>query len=106
MSDRPFTHQVTLYELLERRPARFDGPDLTDGDHVRLTGQLARVVAFVRDQKWHTLAEISAATGAPEASVSAQLRNARKERFGAFNIERRHVGHGLYEYRLDLEVTP
>lgn len=79
---------------------RFDGPDLTASDHERLSSQFHRVMAFMSDHNWHTLREIAEATGAPEASCSAQLRHARKPRFGSHVVEREHRGNGLYAYRL------
>ena len=71
-----------------------------DRDGARLTAQHERVKDFMRDGGWHTLAQISAGTGDPEASVSARLRDLRKPRFGAHQVERRHVANGLWEYRL------
>ena len=80
---------------------RFDGADYDHArDAARLTGQILRVHQFMTDWEWHTLGDIAAATEAPEASVSAQLRNLRKQRFGGWRVSRRHVGGGLYEYRL------
>lgn len=52
------------------------------------------------DGRWHTLEEISRATGAPAASVSAQLRHLRKPKFGAATVDKRHEGNGLYRYRV------
>jgi hypothetical protein len=55
------------------------------------------------DGRWRTLAEIEAATGDPQASISAQLRHLRKRRFGSSVVERRPRGDrsaGLYEYAL------
>jgi len=81
---------------------RFDGDDYVHTrDVARLTGQILRVHQFMTDWQWHTLAQIAAATGAPEASASAQLRNLRKVRFGKWEVSRRHVNGGLYEYRLE-----
>jgi len=84
--------------------AHFDGPEyLTNQDHKRLTNQLGRVRALMLDSKWRTLQEIADFTGDPVASVSAQLRHLRKERFGSWRVERRARGNrdqGLYEYRL------
>ena len=74
-----------------------------DADRLRIL--LGRVYAFMRDGEWRTLAEIAAACGGTEASVSARLRDLRKERFGAYAVERRRVGQpdrGLFEYRLDV----
>ena len=79
----------------------FAGSDYVPArDNVRLTGQLERVWEVMRFNQWHTLADIAAMTGDPEASISAQLRHLRKDRFGAHHIEKRYVGSGLFEYRL------
>ena len=72
-------------------------------DARRLAGQHARVLAFMRDGEWHTLAEIASHTRDPEASISARLRDLRKPRFGAHNIERQYVERGLWRYRLVVE---
>ena len=69
-------------------------------DRERLGHQLGAVADFMRGGGWHTLAEISAATGAPEASASARLRDLRR---AGFVVERRRRGdarRGLHEYRL------
>lgn len=86
----------------------FDGADYDhQHDAARLTGQIRAVYDFIRDGKWHSLGEIAESTREPEASVSAQLRNLRKTRFGGHTILRRRRGeprHGLFEYRL--QTTP
>ena len=72
-------------------------------DDARLTGQLRRVFDVMRDGSWRTLDEIAQAAHAPAASVSAQLRHLRKERFGAHTVDKRHRGPaalGCWEYRL------
>ena len=56
------------------------------------------------DGNWKTLGQISEATGAPQASASAALRDFRKDRFGAHIVNRRYVHNGLYEYQLILNV--
>jgi hypothetical protein len=84
--------------------AHFNGPAYEPAhDHARLTGQILRVWHCMRDSRWRTLGEIAAVTGDPQASVSAQLRHLRKEKFGAHVVERRARGdreRGLFEYRL------
>ena len=81
--------------------ARFDGDDYDDRrDRSRLVGQIKRVFEYVEDGEWRTVQQIAEATGDPETSVSAQLRNLRKARFGGHNVEKRHAGNGLYFYRL------
>lgn len=84
-------------------PMRFNGADYTpERDDDRLTSQLASIVSLMRDGRWRTLAAIAEHTGHPEASISAQLRHLRKERFGAHTVNRTHLGGGLYRYQLVL----
>jgi len=81
--------------------AHFNGDDYQPGrDKKRLRGQILRVYTVIKDGRWHTLRSIADSTGDPEASVSAQLRHLRKPRFGCYDIQKRHVKNGLYEYRL------
>lgn len=100
---------VQLSLLDQPRPAipanpRFDGPCYSpEHDDARLTGQLQRIFAYMKSGDWHTLSEIAAATGAPEASASANLRHLKKSRFGSHGVEKRPRGEravGLWEYRL------
>jgi len=82
---------------------QFDGETYEPArDHHRLNAQLARVLSVVRDGQWRTLADLAQATGDPEASISARIRDLRKEKFGGYVVERRHVERGLFEYRLVL----
>ena len=69
-------------------------------DLSRLNGQAADVYSYMSHGEWRTLKDISEATGHPEASVSARLRDMRKDKFGGFNVERRYIARGLYQYRL------
>ena len=86
---------------------RFDGSDYDPRyDKARLTGQILRIFKAIKDGSWNTLVEIQDLTGDPQASISAQLRNLRKERFGSYLIEKRYRGdraNGLWEYRLIVE---
>jgi hypothetical protein len=86
----------TNEQMLDFRGATF----VSERDGERLGAQLAAVKTFVLDGKWHTLAEISEATGAPEASVSARLRDLRRERHGSYTIQREYLDRGLWQYRL------
>ena len=83
---------------------RFNGPCYDpEYDQVRLTGQALRVFNLMSDGQWRTLHEISQKTGDPHASVSAQLRHLRKDRFGAHIVDKRSRGErssGLWEYKL------
>ncbi len=96
-------------------PGMFDVPttvDMTPGfdgavyepeqDHARLAGQMLRIYGLMKDGQWRTVQEIASLTGDPETSVSAQLRNLRKPRFGAVTVDKRTRGDGvaLWEYRV------
>jgi hypothetical protein len=57
----------------------------------------------MKDGQWRTLEEIAQATGDPQASVSAQLRHLRKNKFGSYIVNKRSRGdreHGLWEYQV------
>jgi len=92
---------------IPRPPHDFDGPEYDPAhDRKRLTGQIGRVYDCMSDGVWRTLDEIHDLTGDPHASISAQLRHLRKERFGSHTVDRQARGNrssGLYEYRLDFE---
>lgn len=80
---------------------RFSGPEYSeDRDYARLSGQLRRIHSQMADGEWWTLGGLAGRTGDPAASVSAQLRHLRKERFGSHTVERRYVDAGLFEYRV------
>lgn len=72
-------------------------------DYSRLGKQARAVFEYMQSGEWRTLEEISAATGYPEASVSARLRDFRKERFGGMQMSGRRRSAGLWEYRLSAE---
>lgn len=82
----------------------FNGPDyIPELDKVRLTGQIKRIKDLMLDGIWRSLTDISICVVASEASVSAQLRHLRKERFGAYIINKQRRGDrssGLFEYQL------
>jgi hypothetical protein len=113
MDNEPFQHDLFLRRKPEElaRPAPekapepwFDGetfePDL---DISRLGRQMAEVAKCMADGAWRTLEELALATGNPEASVSARLRDLRKDRWGSWVVLRRRRGdaaRGLNEYRV------
>lgn len=69
-------------------------------DYGRLNAQARRVYDVMADHAWRSLREIAEATGDPEASVSARLRDFRKPEFGAMLVERRRrAGSATWEYR-------
>jgi hypothetical protein len=81
----------------------FNGADYTpERDNPRLTKQLGDVFNAMMSGERHTLAELEAKTGHPQASISAQLRHLRKPRFGGFTIEKQFTGNGTYVYWMEL----
>ena len=103
-ADYPNALGIEKSPELSNAPMRFDGPAFEPKhDQRRLTGQILRVFDLMRDSRWRTLSEIEKTIGDPAASVSAQLRHLRKERFGSHVVDKRARGNrasGLWEYRL------
>jgi hypothetical protein len=65
------------------------------------TAQFDAVWDCMADGQWRTLGQISAEIGfAPTQSISARLRDFRKQKFGGHIVVSRLVGHHVYEYRL------
>ena len=89
--------------MSEPMPTLFDGITINDErDNGRLQSQLTEVRLLVTNMGriWWTLGEIARATGYPEASVSARLRDLRKPKFGSYNVERKYVERGIWAYRV------
>lgn len=74
-------------------------------DGKRLAAQHGRIFDVMKDGRWRTLSAIALATGDPEASISARLRDLRKPKFGAHTVSREYLGDGLFQYRLLLNRT-
>ena len=89
---------------------KFNGPDyIPSQDEKRLSNQYDRIFNLMRDGNWRTLREIEQLTGASQASISAQLRHARKSQNGSHTLEKRARGdrvNGLFEYRLLVNQKP
>ena len=82
----------------------FDGKTYqASRDYTRLHGQLKAVFDLMSDQRWRTLSDIGMAVEGSEASLSARLRDLRKEKYGAHQIQRESVGGGLFRYRMVME---
>lgn len=80
---------------------QFDGETYEhDRDGKRLGKQYIAVLRLMSDGVWRSLGEIADAVGAPEASVSARLRDARKHRFGGHRVDRIYIENGLHFYRM------
>jgi hypothetical protein len=71
-----------------------------DRDGERLSRQARVVFDLMQDGKWRTLADIAARTKEPEASISARLRDLRKERNGSYRVEREYLAGGIWQYRV------
>jgi hypothetical protein len=71
-------------------------------DGRRLGDQLAAVKELMLDGNWRTLAQIKDVLGHPETSISARLRDLRKDRFGGLQVYRRRIPgtNGLHEYKV------
>lgn len=71
-------------------------------DGPRLHVQLDAVRDFMVEHHahWWTLDELHTALQFPEASISARLRDLRKQKFGGYEIARKYVARGQWAYRL------
>lgn len=79
----------------------FDGATYDHArDSVRLGEQMLAVLSIMSDGNWRTLADLAREANAPEASVSARLRDLRKARFGGYQVNREFVRRGLFRYQL------
>lgn len=79
----------------------FDGfTYIHERDSSRLGAQMCAVLSLMADGVWRTLSDISTQTNAPESSVSARLRDLRKERFGGHTVNRQYLQRGLFRYQL------
>lgn len=95
-----FGEQESMF--IENPRKHFDGPDyIPKIDQSRLENQHERIKQLMLDGVWRTYQEISIELGYPEASISAQLRHLRKDRFGGFTVNRRRrTLSGLSEYQV------
>jgi DNA-binding MarR family transcriptional regulator len=76
-------------------------------DFNRLTSQIEAIFELMKDGKHRTLGEIESLTGYPQASISAQLRNLKKDRFGKHKLYKKRRGSfekGHWEYQLILNI--
>lgn len=97
----PPADQLTMLEA-DRDPP--PPAHLSPDDAARLGGQARRVITLMVDGTWRTLGEIATATGDPEASISARLRDLRRADHGGYTVDSRlRDGSGaLHEYRVTL----
>lgn len=74
-------------------------------DMDRLNSLRERVLSFMLRREWVTLEQIVGACGGTTASASAKMRDLRKLKHGGWNVERRHVVAGLFEYKINAAST-
>jgi hypothetical protein len=95
----------------QNNSVKFDGITYDPAqDEKRLCTQLRRVFYVVVDGRWRTIQEIQAKIETDlkahdsESGISARLRDLRKERFGAYDIQRRRRENtnGVWEYRMNI----
>lgn len=104
--------QIDLEDWLSLQPSPQIGgatyvPSL---DRERLGEQYLRVWDLMIDGQWRSLRQISDATGDPEASVSARLRDVRKD-YGTDAMQARRVPgidgrRGHWHFRLNFSGLP
>jgi len=90
----------------------FDGPAYdAEKDCARLSGQIEGVLLALKSGelrgRWMTVSEIRnychkiLAEDYPEASISAQCRNLRKQKFGRWNVQSRYRKSArIFEYKI------
>jgi hypothetical protein len=89
---------MTATPLLDWTPPEPKGDTYDpDRDGPRLAAQARAVLEFCLAHDWVTLRALADACGAPEASVSARLRDLRR---AGFQVERQYVARGLHKYRV------
>ena len=96
-------NQMQIEFTIPLNVAHFDGATYEAAqDFTRLNTQLRAVRDLMRDGTWRSLNQIATATGYPEASLSARLRDLRKLKFGLHTVQRRRAGEGrgTFEYRV------
>lgn len=96
-------NQMQIEFTIPLNVAHFDGATYDQAqDFTRLNTQLRAVRDLMRDGTWRSLNQIAVATGYPEASLSARLRDLRKLKFGLHTVQRRRAGEGrgTFEYRV------
>ena len=69
-------------------------------DDERLRKQGERIFEVCKEGNPLTLAQIAKLTGAPEASISAQLRTFRNPKGGSHTVDKEYLGNGLHAYTL------
>jgi hypothetical protein len=86
--------------------SEFGGDTIEPVDGPRLSTQLYWVYAIMFDAKWRTIGDLVSIirekhdTNVMQTSISARLRDFRKNKFGGHTVNRNNLGGGLFEYQL------
>jgi len=78
--------------------SNYVGPDQFTGPKARTRKEV--IFEIMSDGKWRTLKAIRKQTIYLDSSISSQLRDFRKDKFGGHTLEKRHLGDMLWEYKL------
>ncbi len=109
MGPRSAQHEKECTDLGGEEVTTFDGETFDEAiDGKRLGVQLTAVRQhMLHASHWLSLKQIALATGFPEASISARLRDLRKNKFGALDVEkrRRQPEGGTWEYFVSQPFT-
>ena len=83
----------------------FDGRTFDpEQDGQRLTSQLERVKGILLDGKVHQKADLMMAAGVfDSASLTARIRDLRKEKFGGYDVVSKRVAGGIWCYQMIIE---
>lgn len=99
--------QIDLFNQPENPTPQITGSDYDEKlDKKRLNTQYDKIFNLMKDGCYRTLQEISIALPFPEASISAQLRNMRKEGHTVLKQRRGEKSKGLFEYKLIKKEKP
>ena len=71
-----------------------------DGKRIKKQHEVIRDF-MLENTNWFTLAELHSLLQYPEASISAQLRHLRKEKFGSYKVDKRRRTVGTWEYHIE-----
>lgn len=95
---------VEAWGLFVSNSAQFDGATyLPLFDQKRLEGQYEKVFAVMAHGGWWTLRQLANICECSEASISARIRDMRKEKRGGHTVNRRRGrcwDSGIHEYQL------
>lgn len=101
MSDGALFETVNSLAGQVFRVPSFDGETFDEEkDGERLTRQLDQVREAMSDGNWYTLEELHEKTGFPVSSISARIRDLRKEKNGSYLVEDKRSSNGTWIYRL------